>query len=558
MAYKFSIGQYRHSGSMVAEEGVTIDAGGLVVTGSVSLPAGEINTAELADAAVTTIKIADANVTTAKIADANVTTAKIADANVTAGKLATDAVETAKIKDANVTTAKIADAAVTNAKLQNQSVSFNGVSVALGASGSFSTTAVSEGTNLYYTDARARAAVSIVDAGGDGSFTYNSGSGVFTYTGPSAAETRAHFSAVDTNSIDMTYNSASGTIEGVLRLSGSALEVTTDGLRIASAAADAGLDWLAGGQLAVKTTGAVAIKNDFVAISSSIAGNGLGFVAGATGDVSVLNVNVDASSIEINADVLRVKGLGITNAMLSGGIENVKLVNSSLQVLGGNGLSAGGSVALGSSVTLDVQVDSNSLEINGSDQVALKSTIAGNRTFQNNVTIEGDLIVTGTTFSASVGSLLVEDAKITIADGAPALSASQGFEIGNNLASFVVGDGSSTNSAFVSSLELKASKFIGAVEGTLADSLQTLSANGSVTSSVALCDATSGAFTATLPTAVGRSGQFLKVKKSEGSANGVTVAASGSQTIDGYASIVLESPYAAVMLVSNGSNWFVF
>ena len=49
-------------------------------------------------------------------------------------------------------------------------------------------------TNLYYTDARARAAVSATDAGGDGSFAYNGSTGAFTYTGPSAAETRAHFS----------------------------------------------------------------------------------------------------------------------------------------------------------------------------------------------------------------------------------------------------------------------------------------------------------------------------------------------------------------------------
>jgi len=49
-------------------------------------------------------------------------------------------------------------------------------------------------TNVYFTDTRARAAVSATDSGGDGSFSYNSTSGVFTYTGPSAAETRAHFS----------------------------------------------------------------------------------------------------------------------------------------------------------------------------------------------------------------------------------------------------------------------------------------------------------------------------------------------------------------------------
>ena len=41
----------------------------------------------------------------------------------------------------------------------------------------------------------ARGKVSAVDAGGDGSFSYNSSTGAFTYTGPSAAEVRAHHSA---------------------------------------------------------------------------------------------------------------------------------------------------------------------------------------------------------------------------------------------------------------------------------------------------------------------------------------------------------------------------
>jgi co-chaperonin GroES (HSP10) len=52
--------------------------------------------------------------------------------------------------------------------------------------------ASSSPTNLYFTDARARAAVSVTDAGGDGSLAYNSTTGVFTYTGPSAAEVQAH------------------------------------------------------------------------------------------------------------------------------------------------------------------------------------------------------------------------------------------------------------------------------------------------------------------------------------------------------------------------------
>ena len=47
-------------------------------------------------------------------------------------------------------------------------------------------------SNLYYTDARAQGAITVTDAGGDGSLTKTGGT--ITYTGPSAAETRAHFS----------------------------------------------------------------------------------------------------------------------------------------------------------------------------------------------------------------------------------------------------------------------------------------------------------------------------------------------------------------------------
>jgi len=53
-----------------------------------------------------------------------------------------------------------------------------------------------------------RGFVSATDAGGDGSFAYNSSTGVFTYTGPSASEVRAHFSAGE--GIDITSGSIAG------------------------------------------------------------------------------------------------------------------------------------------------------------------------------------------------------------------------------------------------------------------------------------------------------------------------------------------------------------
>jgi len=52
----------------------------------------------------------------------------------------------------------------------------------------------------------ARTAISVTDAGGDGSLAYNNSTGVLTYTGPSASEVRAHFSAAG----DLTYNQSTG------------------------------------------------------------------------------------------------------------------------------------------------------------------------------------------------------------------------------------------------------------------------------------------------------------------------------------------------------------
>ena len=71
-----------------------------------------------------------------------------------------------------------------------------------------STTDLSEGSNQYFTNARARGAVSVTDSGGDGSLAYNSSTGVITYTGPSASEARAHFSVASGSGL--SYNAGTG------------------------------------------------------------------------------------------------------------------------------------------------------------------------------------------------------------------------------------------------------------------------------------------------------------------------------------------------------------
>jgi len=140
---------------------------------------------------------------------------------------------------------------------------------------------LSEGsTNLYYTTARARGAVSASDAGGDGSFTYNNATGTFTYTGPSAAETRAHFTggtgvtitngsvaigqAVETTS-DVTFNKVTtSTIEG-----GSVITIDPAGIG--------------------DNTGEVIIAGDLT-------------VQGTTTSVNSNEVNIGDSVILLNAD----------------------------------------------------------------------------------------------------------------------------------------------------------------------------------------------------------------------------------------------------------------
>jgi hypothetical protein len=157
---------------------------------------------------------------------------------------------------------------------------------------------LAEGSNLYYTDARARASVSVNDAGGDGSLSYDNSTGVFTFTGPSAAEVRAHFSGG--TGIDITDGVVSEALSEVP--GGSNIDPANDQLVFLDA-----------------SESNAAGRDSVVDFMSAVAGDGLGAASG------VLAVQVDDSSIELDSDALRVKAAGITNDMLSGSIASTKI-----------------------------------------------------------------------------------------------------------------------------------------------------------------------------------------------------------------------------------------
>ena len=70
-----------------------------------------------------------------------------------------------------------------------------------------------------------------------------------------------------------------------------------------------------------------------------------------------------------------------------------------------------------------------------------------------------------------------------------------------------------------------------------------------------IVDASGGARTINLPTAVGANGMFVRIKKFDSSTNKVTIDANGSETIDGALTFVQNDQYDSVTLVSYNGNW---
>lgn len=168
-------------------------------------------------------------------------------------------------------------------------------------------------TNLYYTTARAdsdaRHAVSVTDAGGDGSLSYNSGSGVFTYTGPSASEVRAHFSA--TAPITLT--------SGVI----AANNATTSTKGVASFSSD---------NFSV-SSGVVTIKDNGVILGTETTGNYIATIAGTANEIEVTGSGTETAAVTIGLpnDVTIGNNLTVSNDLT---VQNNFTVSGNFTVAG--------------------------------------------------------------------------------------------------------------------------------------------------------------------------------------------------------------------------------
>ena len=260
------------------------------------------------------------------------------------------------------------------------------------------TDALSEGsTNLYHTTARARAAVSVTDAGGDGSMAYNSSTGVLTYTGPSAAEVRAHFSAgegIDISSGAISAEDASDSNKGVASFSSDDFSVSSGAVTVK--AAGISNDQLAGSIASSKIAELNAFDTDGLSEGSSnlyhttarargavsatdaggdgsfsynsstgaftytgpsaaevrahfSAGEGIDLSDGAISAEDATDSNKGVASFasadfDVSSGAVTIKSGGVSNTQLAGSIENAKLANSTVS-FGGVSLALGASDA---------------------------------------------------------------------------------------------------------------------------------------------------------------------------------------------------------------------
>ena len=260
-----------------------------------------------------------------------------------------------------------------------------------------STSDLSEGTNLYHTTARARAAISVTDAAGDGTLAYNASTGVITYNGITDAQVRGKLSG----GTGITYNSGTGAI------------TTTDG--------------------------------DIVHDNLS------GFVA---------NEHIDHTSVSVTA------GTGL----LGGG---TIAATRTLNVIGGKGIIANAN---------DIQVDSGNIKgmfsggtgvtySNGAISIGQAVATTDDVVF-NDLVVSGNLTITGSLTDIATTNLTVTDKNIVIADSATtsALTDGAGITFGawsSGTKPLLKWDHGNTRFDF--NKPLKASSFVGNVTGTVSD-----------------------------------------------------------------------------------------
>lgn len=198
-------------------------------------------------------------------------------------------------------------------------------------------------------------------------------------------------------------------------------------------------------------------------------------------------------------------------------------------------------VAIGASTLQAITTGTQNTAIGGlAGQTAIVAnalTTGTNATFLGYGSGPGSVGAIGLNFMTAVGSNAVVDSANTI----------------------VLGRSTDTTVIGTTAINANATALLQIAGNIALTNIATKSANYSIvtTDSVIIADASTAAFTITLPNANIGKGTEFKIKKKDSSANVVTVATVSSQLIDGATTFNIGTQYASITIVSDGIQWWV-
>ena len=317
-----------------------------------------------------------------------------------------------------------------------------------------------ENTNLYYTDARSRAAVSVTDSGGFGSLAYNSSTGVITYTGPSNSDVRGTLSVASGEGL--TYDASTGEF-GTSAIPNS---------QLANSSITLGATGAALGQTVSTISGLTSLTS-----TNLVAGSGANSILLGSG-----NITFEGSTDDANETIL-------TAADATGGDKTLTLPNETGTILTtassiANSNLANSAVTIGST---SVSLGATTVTFVGLSSLASGTLIAGVEDAANAIEISGgNITFEGSTANGNETSLTVTDPTadrtITFPDatGTVALLSTLSIASGSGL-TYNSSTGEFSTNAIPNSKLANSSITIGGTGVALGGSITTFSGLSSVT-----------------------------------------------------------------------------
>ncbi len=263
-------------------------------------------------------------------------------------------------------------------------------------------------------------------------------------------------------------------------------------------------------------------------------GNGISTTVGATDTVTV-SLNVDNSTVEINADTLRIKDAGVTAAKIAtGAVGTTQLADTSVTdvKLASNAVTT--AKILDSNVTNGKLATDAVTTIKIANLAVTDAKLAADSVTTvkiANLAVTDAKLAADSVTTAKIANLAVTDAKLA------ADSVTTAKILNSNVTNAKIADSAVT--------EVKRSRTV--------DS--TFLTNDTIVSDINLVTAGAGGITIKLPAPL--AGKKVVVKKIDSAAGIVTVARNNADTIDGATSKALYYQYESMTFVSDGTNWFI-